>query len=348
MANIAFVGCAHIHTPGFVRLLKARPGFPSSNAQVKAIWDPNSERAKFTAQTLGQGEVVRSVSKIWNDPTIDGVVICSQTNEHAKLVKAAAKAGKHMFVEKPLGMSAKDSAAMAATVAQTGVKFQTGYFMRGNAIHRFLKQEIAAGRFGTITHVDASNCHAGALLDWFAAKPADVAQEWRWMADPNKAGCGAFGDLGTHMLDILMWLMGDVESVAANIRSIIHRYENCDETGQALLRFKSGATGTLTAGWVSVANPVTLKISGTKANAVIVNGQLYYSCKEVTGADGQSPFPVDAALALPHAFDLYIDSLNGIEVPLVPIREAAARVAVMEAMYTASSKGRWIKPNIRD
>lgn len=348
MATLAFVGCAHIHTPGFVRLLKARPGFPTSNAVVKSVWDPSADRSKHTVEALGQGKVVRSASKIWNDPEIDGVIICSQTNEHAKLVKAAAKAGKHMFVEKPLGLTGKDSAAMAQVVTEADVKFQTGYFMRGNAIHRFLKQEIAAGRFGTITHVDAYNCHMGALANWFAEKPNEPALDWRWMADPKRAGCGAFGDLGTHMLDILMWLMGDIESVSANIRSIIHRYENCDETGQSLIRFKSGATGTLTAGWVSVANPVTLQISGTKAHAVIVNGQLYYTCEDVPGADGKSPFPVDGSLALPHAFDLFVNSLNGQDVPLVPIREAAARVAVMEAMYTASHKARWIRPNIRD
>ena len=350
MTTLAFVGCAHIHTPRFVGMLKARPDVADGSTTIKYIWDPSADRANHTAQTLGQGKAIRSVSKIWNDPEIDGVIISSQTNEHAKLVKAAVKAGKHMFVEKPLGMTGKDSAAMAKLVSEAGLKFQTGYFNRGIAIHRFLKQEIDAGRFGTITHVDAYNNHSGVMVDKFAVKPDEPALDWRWMADPKRAGGGAFGDLGTHMLDILMWLMGDVESVSANIRSVVNKYENdgkyCDETGQALLRFNAGCTGTLTAGWLSVANPVSLEISGTKAHAVVVNNQLLYSNAEVEGADGKTPFAVDASLQLPHAFNLFVDALNGCDVPLVPIQEAADRVAVMEAMYAASNKGKWITPNL--
>ncbi len=274
MATIAFVGCAHIHTPGFVKRLRDRSGFPSSDTEVKYIWDPNPVRAEHTAKTLGQGEVVSNVKRIWKDPSITGVVIASETDLHKKLVAAAAGAGKHMFVEKPLGLASRDSQAMARTVGAAGVKFQTGYFNRGLAAYRFLRQEIEAGRFGTITRAEAWNCHAGALRDIFAAKPNEPALDWRWMADPKRAGCGAFGDLGTHLLDILMWLMGDVKAVTANIRPVINRYEGCDEAGQALIQFANGATGTLTAGWVDVANPVSLMISGTHAHAAVINGQL--------------------------------------------------------------------------
>jgi len=345
MATIAFVGCAHIHTPGFVKRLRDRTGFPSSDTQVKYIWDAQAVRAEHTAKTLGQGEVISNVKKIWKDPQVTGVVIASQTDEHKKLVAAAAKAGKHMFVEKPLGLSSRDSVAMARTVGASGVKFQTGYFNRSNPAYRFIRQEIEAGRFGTITRAEAWNCHSGALNDWFATKPNEPALDWRWMADPKRAGCGGFGDLGTHLLDVLMWLLGDVKAVTANIRSVINRYENCDETGQALIQFASGATGTLTAGWLDVANPVTLVVAGTQAHAAVINGQLYYTCKEL-GLDGKTPMELPSDLALPHAFDLFLDSLNGKDVPLVPVHEAASRVAVMEAMYTSSSKGKWVYPRV--
>jgi predicted dehydrogenase len=342
MATIAFVGCAHIHTPGFVKRLRERSGFPSSDVQVKYLWDPNPVRSEHTAQTLGQGEVVSNVKTIWKDPSIDGVVICSETDAHKKLVLAAAKAGKHMFVEKPLGLGSRDSLQMARAVGAAGVKFQTGYFSRSLAVYRFIRQEIEAGRFGTITRAQAWNCHSGALGDWFATKPNEPALDWRWMADPKRAGCGAFGDLGTHMLDILMWLLGDIEAVTAIIRPVINRYEGCDETGQAMIRFASGVTGSLTAGWVDVANPVTLMVAGTQAHASVINGQLFYACKEIPGADGKTPMELPEDMTLPHAFNLFIDALNGKDVPLVSVHEAAARVRVMEAMYTASRKGRWI------
>src|ERR1035438_1151361 len=163
---------------------------------------------------------------------------------------------------------------MAAAIDKAGVLFTTGYFSRTDPKLQFLKAEVAAGNFGKITRVRASNCHNGSLQGWFD-------KEWRWMTDPKIAGVGAFGDLGTHKLDILMWLLGDVDSVTADGRSVTGRYGDCDEAGEALLRFKNGVIGTLAAGWVDVDDPVQLLISGTEGHAVIVDGFLYYGSKKV-------------------------------------------------------------------
>ena len=132
------------------------------------------------------------------------------------------------------------------------------------------------GAFGKITRVRASVCHDGSLNRIF---DGDI----HWMADPKIAGCGGFGDLGTHGLDLLMWLAGDVEQVAADIKVVTGRYGSCDESGEALIRFKNDVTGTLAAGWVDVANPNSLEISGTEAHASVVQGQLYFKCSKVAG-----------------------------------------------------------------
>ena len=104
------------------------------------------------------------------------------------------------------------------------------------------------------------------------------------MADPKIAGVGAFGDLGTHSLDVLMWLLGPVESTTAEVRVITGRYGDCDETGTAMLKMKDGVVATLVAGWVDVANPLTLQIAGTEGHAVIVADQLYFESKRVPGS----------------------------------------------------------------
>ena len=110
------------------------------------------------------------------------------------------------------------------------------------------------------------------------------------MADPKIAGVGGFGDLGTHSLDILMWILGDIASVNAELKSVTKRYGDVDETGTALIRFKSGVNGTLTAGWVDVANPVTLQIAGTEGHAVIFNDALYFESKKVPGSKSSEPW----------------------------------------------------------
>lgn len=340
MTQLAFVGCAHIHTPGFIRMIQERP---AGQVRVKYAWDPNPARSNPRAAELG-ATAVADLTKVWSDPDVSAVVICSETVRHPELVKAATAAGKHLFVEKPLGVSAQESYAMAADIERAGLIFQTGYFRRGDAIHRFLKEEIEKGHFGRITRARASNCHSGALGGWFDSKPSDPANDWRWMADPKQAGVGAFGDLGTHSLDILLWLLGDVDSVAASINAGTGRYPGCDETGESLLKFRAGPLATLAAAWDDLANPVPLIISGTEAHAAVINDQLFYTCKHVEGADGKAPW-TQLPAELPHAFHLFLDAVAGGKgVPLVTPAEAAYRSAVMEALYESAAKRQWVAP----
>ncbi len=329
--TLAFVGCAHIHTPSFVDLLKRR-----KDVRVKSVWDHQRDRAENSAKKLG-AEVLDDVERVWSDRDIQGVVICSETNRHRDLILAAAKAGKHMFAEKPLGINAQESREMAEAIEKAGLLFTTGYFMRTDRKHLFLRAEVAKGAFGKITRARGSNCHSGSLGGWFD-------NEWRWMADPKIAGVGGFGDLGTHKLDILMWLLGDVELVTADIRVVTKRYGDCDETGEGLIQFKNGVIATLAAGWVDVADPVQLLISGTEAHAVVVNDRLYYKNKKVEGADGIEPFTDLPAAPVPPIYQ-FVNAVGGDRTqPLVTPAEAAARVSVMEAMYTAARDRAWCKP----
>lgn len=330
MVEIALLGCAHIHTPGFIKRLQAR-----DDVTVTAVWDHETARAQKRGDELN-APVVSNLNDVWSNPQIPAVVICSETDRHEDLVLAAAGAGKHLFVEKPLGLAAADANRMADAIEQAGVLFQTGYFQRGNPFHLFAKEQIEQGSFGKLTRIRHSNCHAGALGDWFTP-------EWLWMTDLKQAGVGAFGDLGTHSLDILMWLMGDVARVTATLGTAIARYPNCDEYGEGLIQFNNGVIGTLAAGWVDVADPVPLLISGTEGHAYVSQNKLYFKSSHVEGADGQQPW-TDLPAAWPHAFELFLDAVVGkAHAPLVSAREAAARSAVMEALYQAAEQRLWVR-----
>jgi predicted dehydrogenase len=327
--TLALVGAAHIHTPGFIELMKTR-----KDARVKSVWDHDAARAEKRAKELN-AEVISDVNKIWSDSEIQAVVIYSETNRHHDLVLAAAKAGKHMFVEKPLGITAKESLAMAEAIERANLLFTTGYFMRTDPKHLFLKEEIAKGNFGKITRVRGSNCHSGALEGWFDT-------EWRWMTDPKIAGIGGFGDLGTHKLDILAWLVGDVHAVTGEVRSVTGRYGDVDECGEGLIQFKNGVIGTLAAGWVDVEDPVQLLISGTEGHAVVVDNHLFYRSKHVPGSDSKDPFTKLPPASRPPMHQ-FLDAVAGAkDQPLVKPSEAAARVVVMEALYKGAREKRWV------
>jgi predicted dehydrogenase len=331
MIQVAFVGCAHIHTPGYAKRVAER-----KDVQAKFVWDPDPARAKQRALEL-HALVVRSRATIWADPEIAAVIICSETNRHLRLVKEGTAARKHLFVEKPLGVGSRDAYAMADLIEQAGILYQTGYGMRSDPKHLFVKQQVDAGNLGKLTRLRASVCHNGSLGGWFDT-------EWRWMADPRIAGVGAFGDLGTHGLDLLMWLAGDVVRATAEVEVVTRRYGDCDETGEGLLKFSSGAIGTLAAAWVDVANPVSLLVSGTEGHAAIVGGKVYFQSSKVPGADGKQPWTALLA-ALPSPLDMFLSAVGGATgLPLVGVREAAKRSAVMEAMYKGAKSQRWMAP----
>jgi predicted dehydrogenase len=330
MVQVALVGCAHIHTPGFVKRLQAR-----SDVKVKYVWDYNTERARQQAEALSAQTVV-DADTVWADPEVGGAIICSETNRHAPLVLNGASAKKHLFVEKPLGITSEDAYRMADAIEQAGVLFQTGYFMRGDPIHRFLREQIKQGSFGKITRIRHSNCHSGSLRGLFDT-------DYAWMADPAQAGGGGYADLGTHSLDILLWLMGNVTSATADIGVATGRYGDCDEYGEGLLQFENGAIGSLAAGWVDVAHPIRLVLSGTEGHAYVANGELYYKSEHVPGADGEAAW-TELPPAWPHAFELFLDALTGKDVPLVRAREAAVRTAVMEALYAGAKTKQWVVP----
>ena len=328
--TLALVGCAHVHTPGFVQLLKGR-----EDVKVKCVWDHDPARAKTHADALGS-QVAKNPGAIWSDAEVAGVVICSETNRHHDLALAAAQAKKHMFVEKPLGINAKESYEMANAIEKAGLLFTSGYFMRTLPAHLFLKEQITTGKLGQISRARASFSQS-VVLDGMFDKEA------RWMVDPKQAGFGGFGDIGTHPLDLLMWLLGDVESVTAEVRSVTNRYPGCDECGEAMLRFKNGVIGTVAAGWIDLEDLVRLQITGTEGHALIYRGQLFYKSKKVEGADGARPWRTLPELQSAPLVQ-FVDAVAGQKMPLVPAREAATRVSVMESAYRAAREHTWIKP----
>lgn len=319
--RIGWVGVGHIHTPGFSGEVLNR------KFECAGVWDHDDARAKKNAEKLGGP--VRKLEELAHDDGVTGYVICSETNRHLDLARMLVGAGKPIYLEKPLAVNAHDSKLISELLEDHRIAFQTGYFMRGQANVRALKQLVDSGHFGQITRVRASNCHNGALGGWFDG-------EWRWMADRKQAGVGAFGDLGTHSLDLMMWMFGEVEEVTGKLGKGTSRYPGCEEFGEAILQFKSGAVGTLAAGWDDVSDPIKMVVAGTKGYAVLGNDL------KVAGADGNLK-PVDGGTSAPAGFNAFLDHLEGKPADLLTPSEATDRDVVMDAIYRGAEGHKWVK-----
>ena len=330
----AFLGVAHVHTPGFVKMLNARP----DDVSVRYVYDHDAERGQLRAAELPGAEFVADPAAVYADPEVGSVVVCSETNRHPELVTAAARAGKNIFCEKPLGLGADDTRVMADAITSAGVTFQTGFFRRGDPFVQFLARETAAGHLGKITRARFSNCHQAALAGWFDT-------EWRWLTDPARAGGGALLDLGAHVLDIALLALspteGDVTNVACALGNRGGRYgTEIDEYGTGLLTFASGATAVVEASWVDPALRSPTEVFGTEGQiAEMPDGTVLYYSEHVPGMDGKTPV-TGLPPSAPHAFELFWDALLGKElpVPLVTVDEAARGSIVMERLYHAAGR----------
>jgi predicted dehydrogenase len=324
MQTTAFLGVAHIHTPGFIKTINNR-----DDVRCKHVYDRDHERAQKRAGEL-DAQVAPDLDTVLNDAEITSVVICSETAFHADLVPRAVAAGKHLFVEKPLSNSVEEADAMQAAIEKAGLVFQTGFFMRSDPKVRFLKQEVEAGNLGTITRARYTNCHSGALGGWFDT-------QWRWIADADLAGGGGFADLGAHALDILLWTLrptcGAVKNVAGMVGTATKRYGDIDEYGAGLLQFENGAIAEVEASWVDPKLSAPVEINGTRGQIQIKDGKVFYYSELVEGADGGEW--TELPNGGPHAFELFWDKLEEKElaVPLITIDEAAEEARVMARLY---------------
>lgn len=329
--TLAMVGGAHIHAPDFANRMAETP-----HVETKYVWDPSRETAEERQEVTG-GEIADDPQVIFEDPDVDGIVICSETNRHIDLVPPAARAGKHMFIEKPVGMNGVEAYQIAEHVINAEVIFQTGYFMRSSGVNQKIRSLVQNGDLGEITRLRLSNVHSGAIGGWFDT-------DWFWMTDTEQAGVGAFGDLGSHVMDLLLWFMeGDrPKACTGYVDEVLERYPTSDEYGEGMITFDSGTVATIAGGWVDHANPNQVEISGTEGHIRVTNGELFLQIPEMD-TDPSEPW-TDLPDDYDHPVQLFFDAVAGEQnLPLITPNEAAEVNRVITEIYNAHERGGWVQ-----
>jgi predicted dehydrogenase len=194
-----------------------------------------ARRYGFKAHTTDWHDVV-------TDPRVDIFDNCGPNFMHAEPTIAAAEAGKHVICEKPLGRDADESFETWGRVAATGVKHLCAFNYRFMPAIRLARELIESGELGEIRHYRARY-----LQDWITEP--DFPMVWR--LDREQAGSGALGDLGSHIIDLGHYLVGDIASVNGLTRTFIDDRPggtvDVDDAFEATVEFEGGAVGTLEA-----------------------------------------------------------------------------------------------------
>jgi len=258
------------------------------------------------------------------DPAVKAVVIASPHGMHAAQVIAAARAGKHVFVEKPFTMSKASAEAAVAACREAGVVLALGHNRRFLPAVAEMKAMLAEGRLGTLLHVEGQFSGPGAL----SYTPG------MWRADPKESPLGGMAGMGIHMVDMFIHLAGRIAEVT--VRSQARALDNgLDDTTAALMVFESGPTATF-ATLAYAPRFWRVGLFGTDAWAVLHGQDSLVTCRrEGTPEERRFP-PTDIERAELAAFAAAV--AGGPAYPLPP-EEAIHGVAVYEAMIGAAASG---------
>ncbi len=266
VAVVGFGWMGQVHARAWARLLQHYPDSPL-RPRLVAVADPDERRRAEALSAYGFADAHTEWRDLLARGDVDVVSVCGPNFVHREIGVAVAESGRHLWIEKPAGRSADDTAAIAAAVSTAGVCSAVGFNYRNAPAVERARQLVADGRLGRVETVEVR------LLADYSAHP-DGGLSWRF--DPAYAGTGVLGDLASHGLDLATYVGGErvgaISELVADQATFIperpvvtgavsHFARGGDgprgpvgneDQASALLRFAEGAKGYLTASRVAV------------------------------------------------------------------------------------------------
>lgn len=256
--TIGIIGCGRIAAEKHLPTLLALPDL----CRVTALCSPHKEKAFALAEQyrLDEVTVYAEAEALLRNPSIDVVYILTPNAQHAPLAMAAVKAGKHVLVEKPMAVCVQEAQALAEVAAASGKKVTVSYQ------HRFRKEaQSLYHRRQELGQIYAAKAYA---------TRKNGVPNWGTFTDPAQQGGGALLDIGSHALDLTLWVMDnwEPESVFCQTFSKLHKLEGMEESAFAMLRMKNGAVVSLEAAWdlnTEEPRPCAAEFYGTQGGATL-------------------------------------------------------------------------------
>ncbi|MBB3113579.1 putative dehydrogenase [Paenibacillus phyllosphaerae] len=356
MANvrIGIIGCGGIangkHMPSLAKV---------KEAQIVAFCDIVLERAEQAKEKYGTSEsvVYSDYQELLKDETIDVIHVCTPNDSHAEISIAALEAGKHVLCEKPMAKTAADARLMLEAAKRTGKKLSIGYNNRFRADSRYLKEVCSQDELGEIYFAKAHAIRRRAVPTWGV------------FLDEEKQGGGPLIDIGTHALDLVLWMMDNYKPKVVLGRAYhkLSQTENAanawgpwdpaqftvEDSAFAMITMENGASIVLESSWAINSLEVDeakVTLCGTKAGADMkkglrINGEensrLYVKDIELNSGgvafyDGASEDPAELEARA------WIDAVLNDKDPVVLPEQALVVSEILEAIYESSRTGKAI------
>jgi len=292
--NIGLIGSGFMgqaHADAFRRAALLYRNLPATPV-LHTLADATPELAQSAAARFGFAKSTADWRALVNDPEIDVVDITTPNAMHVEMALAAINAGKHVYCEKPLTVKLEDARTLVEAAEKKGVKTMIAFNNIKTPAALLAKQLIARGDIGTPVR----------FRGWFdQGFFNDPEMPWSWRCSREQAGSGSLGDLGSHVVSVAQFLMGDVESVSGQEQTFFKTrpapgsgsgygasidpsgkrllVENEDQF-QSLLRFKNGAGGVIEASRIAAGKVfgVYWEVSGTEGT-ILMDGERFNELK---------------------------------------------------------------------
>ncbi|HUC90542.1 MAG TPA: Gfo/Idh/MocA family oxidoreductase [Paenibacillus sp.] len=331
--RVAVIGCGsiskHRHIPEYAM---------NPNVELVAFCDVVPARSQQYADEYG-AKAYTDYKEMLEKEQPDAVSVCLPNALHAPVTIAAAEAGAHVLVEKPMASTEEEALAMIEAAKNNGVFLMVGHNQRLMPPHVKAKQLLDSGSLGKVISFRTSFGHPGPEA-W------SVDGRNSWFFNKEEAIMGAMGDLGVHKADLIRYLLSDeVAEIAAFIGTIDKQGTEVDDNATCVLRMKSGAIGTLVASWtyykgednstVLWCENGVMKIGTDPEDQVIVelrNGNVEkYKVGAIATNENQTTSGV---------IDAFVDSIISGQPPVISGEEGLKSLKVILAAFESQETGK--------
>jgi predicted dehydrogenase len=346
MFGFAIVGC------GMIARFHARALTEVPGARLTAVVSRSATNAEKMVKELQLScDVATDLGAVVKRRDVDVVIVTTPSGAHLEPALAAAQAGKHVVVEKPLEITLERCDRIIDACEKNRVQLCTVFPARFGDANRELKQAVAEGRFGRLTLGETA-------CKWWRAQ--SYYDDGGWKGTKALDGGGALMNQAIHNVDLLYWMMGPVTHISGFTASLAHDRIEVEDTAVACLRFRNGALGVIQAAtsvWPGL--PKTVAVHGDKGSVVIEQDDLLrweftpekpedeairQRFAQKTGASGGSSNPA-AISHVGHARQLsdFVQAVTENRPPLVDGREGRRAVEIILGIYESMAAGRVVE-----
>jgi predicted dehydrogenase len=301
----------------------------SGKMTIAACYSRTVEK-KLTFSKKYNCKAADSYEEILRDKSIEAIINTTPNATHLDTTRAAAAAGKHVFLDKPIANTIADARALTRACRDAGVILALGYQRRRESHFRFVKNEITAGRFGRLVNAEAniSRDRLGKI---------DLSS-WRYQAQGMPGG--VMLQIGIHYTDVLEYLMGPVRAVSGRFVQLVLPGDNPD-VASLLLEHESGAQSTLNASYASAGEYYLMNIYGKEATA-------YYDLHnglrlQRRGADKAEKIACEKNDAIADELDEFAAAVRGEAEPEMDGERSTRSLAVILAGIKSAREGRMVE-----